>query len=439
MGQPPPAHPPRIAREYKIVLISVAGAIIAALIGVFVPIIFRSTPSGGTPTTTPTSSASVVTLTPTPACPRNGKANPFVPSSSLRGNDSAIVYIDTNSDTTSLKLYDVNTKKTSTIFSRLTTTGISLAEVSQDGQWLLAILQEDGEYKLVTMQIDGKLIQTLYCLPQSMGNIQDARWSLDEKTIVFYEKQEGHPNTIYLLDVLDGTLQPELLEDDATFSYYPYAWIDNTSVYVGAFTGEGSSSTTVGYDVLSITNGANQHGNDLLRVINTNTQERPIVSISNSIDNDMLFVNYCAARPDGSLYNCRITLQPAKSSQVIYTYSIGLPVLEVRAVSGQTLLLLTYNAVNSKQNELWKMEIANSRYSLTSLNSTNSNGSLELNQFTEYPWSNVSGDGSMYALYSRNEDFSSSLLLGSMNGGNPKTFLTVPDGEEVDIVGWTTI
>jgi len=60
--------------------------------------------------------------------------------------------------------------------------------------------------------------------------------------------------------------------------------------------------------------------------------------------------------------------------------------------------------------------------------------------FNQYPWSNVSRNGSLFALQHNSADFKTvSLLYGSLNGGSPTTFASVSDGTQLQIVGWTTM
>ncbi len=54
-------------------------------------------------------------------------------------------------------------------------------------------------------------------------------------------------------------------------------------------------------------------------------------------------------------------------------------------------------------------------------------------------WSNVSRDGSMYALQRYGGNSNVSLLYGSLNGGNPTSFASIADGTQLSIVGWTTM
>jgi len=68
-----------------------------------------------------------------------------------------------------------------------------------------------------------------------------------------------------------------------------------------------------------------------------------------------------------------------------------------------------------------------------------SGGPSILCQYSQYPWSNVSRDGSLFALqHNSSNGQTQSLLLGSMNGGMPTPFASI-SGTQLSIVGWTTV
>ena len=61
-----------------------------------------------------------------------------------------------------------------------------------------------------------------------------------------------------------------------------------------------------------------------------------------------------------------------------------------------------------------------------------------MNVYTQFPWSNVSRDGSIYSLQTINSNTSlKTLVFGSLKGGNPTQFAYTYRGS-VDIAGWTT-
>ncbi len=82
---------------------------------------------------------------------------------------------------------------------------------------------------------------------------------------------------------------------------------------------------------------------------------------------------------------------------------------------------------------------------LRRLTADGTNESSGLNSFSQYPWSNVSRDGSMYALQiikvlnPGTNNISYTLLVGILNGGTPLTIASIADGTTLDMVGWTTM
>ncbi len=77
----------------------------------------------------------------------------------------------------------------------------------------------------------------------------------------------------------------------------------------------------------------------------------------------------------------------------------------------------------------------------TVLFDTASNGTIyNLNVYTQFPWSNVSRDSSLYSLQTTTNNGSKlqTLDYASLNGGTPIQFAYTTTGS-VDIVGWTTM
>jgi hypothetical protein len=65
-----------------------------------------------------------------------------------------------------------------------------------------------------------------------------------------------------------------------------------------------------------------------------------------------------------------------------------------------------------------------------------------LNGFSRFAWSNISRDGSMYAVLVAGEANQQSLVFGSVNGGKTTTFAQINDSNLdgiLGIAGWTTI
>jgi hypothetical protein len=118
----------------------------------------------------------------------------------------------------------------------------------------------------------------------------------------------------------------------------------------------------------------------------------------------------------------------------------------VRSISKTTLLLLINNNgtgtnVDTSQNGLWKVNADGSGLTrLTTGGAGVSGGPSLLCPYTQYPWSNVSRDESMFALQHNSANGQTeTLLFGSINGGSSTTFASISDGTQLSIVGWTTM
>ncbi len=71
---------------------------------------------------------------------------------------------------------------------------------------------------------------------------------------------------------------------------------------------------------------------------------------------------------------------------------------------------------------------------------TDSNNAQSLCQFTQYAWSNVSPDGSMYALQSYDPKTQAySLGYGSLNGGVLNYLLASTPATQLLLAGWTNL
>jgi hypothetical protein len=110
----------------------------------------------------------------------------------------------------------------------------------------------------------------------------------------------------------------------------------------------------------------------------------------------------------------------------------------LRAVNPTTLLLLIENhSGDTSQNGLWKMNVDGS--GLTRLTTDMSN-SQSLCPFTQYAWSNLSRDGTIYALQEYTQQTNEyKMEYGSLNGGAPTVFADISDGTQLLLVGWVNM
>ena len=112
----------------------------------------------------------------------------------------------------------------------------------------------------------------------------------------------------------------------------------------------------------------------------------------------------------------------------------------MRVISNTTMLLLIQNLTgDTSHNGLWKMNLNGT--GLTRLTTDGAGQMSSLNGMSQFTWSNISRDASMYAMeISSNNDTTEALLIGSLGGTSPSTFATISHTVGgVSIVGWTTM
>jgi eukaryotic-like serine/threonine-protein kinase len=344
------------------------------------------------------------------SCPSPGTARAAVMPSMTLGTHPTIVYI-VNEGTPSqptfgtLKRYDVLTGGKVEIV-KLANTIISEAQISGNGQWLLFVAFAGGQAKLQLIRMNGQALQTLYCAPLPSGAypglaLSEVQWSVTQQLVVFVSQA-----SLYLLNVSTGALQVELTFPKGT-TVHPLTWLDKTRVYV---TIQGTDAPP---EALAI------------------------------LDASKLFVSQCTASPSpigpgpGSLHGPGVlTLRPPTGSAYTYLYvSQDLAFTAVRAVTSNTLLFTVGNTSgNTSQNGLWRVGTNGTHpQRLTS--------SGQLNQFTQFPWSNVSRDGSRYVLQlvsSTSSGTTYTLEYGSLSGGSPVVFASITN-VQLATVGWATM
>ncbi len=374
-------------------------------------------------------------------CPAAGTANAAsMPSLSL-GAHPTIVYI-VNEGTTAhptagtLKRYDtVTTHKVEVV--KETGAFISEAQVSANGQWLLFVAHVSGKVKLQLVRMDGKFLQTLYC-----GNPNQVQWATNQQHVVFQDAQ----GTV-LLTVNSGALQVELAPTTNP-SIHPRTWLDNTHVYVELQFVDGPPEVLA---VLDITLGPNQNWQKLPVAFDATFNTPFCWDFDSSYDGRTLFTSQCSnistvhPGPGPAHGPSVISSRPASGGPVtnVYTYlyvSQGQAFTTVRAVTSKTLLFLVANTSgNTGQNGLWKVGVDGSNPQLLA----NTPGSIDsqLNQYTQFPWSNVSRDGSHYVLqivHSSSSNTTYTLEFGSLSGGAPTVFASIIN-VQLATVGWTTM
>jgi len=346
-----------------------------------------------------------------------------------------------------LKRYDVATGQKTEIV-KMPGVEISDAQVSADGQWLLFVAVDGKQAKLQLIRMDGKMLQTLYC-PQPSGSsieasfsLGDVQWSFDQKRVVFRSQVNG-VDTLYLLNMQDGSLATELL---GTRLPSVLTWLDNTRLYL---VNPGVDAPPTDLYLLDTGHGAPQSVAHLQSVFHAGATVF-CWDAASSTDRTHLFLSQCTTDNNGgspSAYPSHgpstITIRAATggSPQTVFTCS-SLGITAVRVISQTSLLLLVKSRgphVDTSQNGLWKVNTDGT--GLTSLSHDSAELHSSLNCNSQYSWSNVSRDGSLYSLQS--ELFTPpgashyTLLVGSLHGEVPMAFASISDGTRLDLVGWT--
>lgn len=383
-----------------------------------------------TPTTTPGPGtqlhmAARMPLTQTD-CPAGGQARAAIFAPLDLGTQPALLYSYSNNAASMLKRYDVGTGKKTVLVSLLGNT-MSNAQISSDGQFVLFSAQIAQHAAIQMVRVDGLGLQTLYCSPHVTGYINELHWSPDQRSAVF---ESPNPNgapmapLIQLLDLASGHVQT-LLIPHSRMGYILRGWLTNDSVLM---TGFASNSDTAPRNVYTFD------------IYSRSIQQVAAIEgynwdISLTPDGNNLLLSQCDDGPDQSqtLPPSLISMQNASGGTLHMIYASHVyAVTQVRPATDQSLLFIIDNTSTAgKQAGLWKINMDGS--GLTHLSSLGS--ALSANATT---WSNVSRDGRFYAVAGGNTS-DASLFYGPLDGGPVVKVATPSPGEEVTIIGWTTM
>ena len=393
--------------------------------------------------------------------------------SMMQGTDPAVVYIDdqgTSPDSTSfgeLKLYNAaagahaNSKVIfgTSVLVHLPGVLITEAQVSNDGQWLLFVTRSLAMSQIQMVRVDGQGLQTLYCAPP--GTVHDLQWSPDASRFLFSQASVSGLLNLYLFDMATGTIQPELVQSNsATLGYEVRTWFDNQRVYVVGVMNPASSAPTRGLFALDTSKGPNQQPSNLVQIISP-SQDSYCRSFDSDYNATVLITSKCSQTfPTGS-DDIGVLAAPSSlvaqgvtggSQHTIFT-SRTQAVTQVRMLGySSTNLLMTVNnldprngplSASSTPNGLWKVNTDGS--GLTNLYALTNGSECSLNQFTQYPWANLSRDNRLYALavhdvLSKSQDIS--LLVGSLSGGSSRAVTFEQASANLGmlaIVGWINV
>ncbi len=392
------------------------------------------------------SSATVVTRAVPPTttdCPTTGTAHQAITAPLTVGDQQTLVYIQNGRDTTGKPAYGalerrvVGAGTTASEITRLPGIAISGAQVANDRQWVLFSAQVEDHSELRMVRMDGQGLQTLYCT--SMNNtISDLQWSYDEHSVVFNVASQGAQPVTYLLDMVNGIAQAVLIPQ-SNLNFIPRVWVDNRYVYMTAIV-QNSDAAPQNIYILDAQKGPHQHDGDLKTIVQT---AQSCTSFDSSYDLTRLFVSNCTTSPPPgggpSLPGTpsTITVQPATggTARPVLT-SPTLAITTIRAVKTGLLLLVENYDGDSSQNGLWKINTDGTGLSRLT---TDTEQAQALCQFTQYAWSNVSRDGSLFALgYHNPTGKNYRIYTGSLETGNLNQFLALDDGTQLLPVGWTT-
>ena len=408
--------------------------------------------SGGTPSGQGNNPpAQTVTMPPTQtACPADGTARAAVMQPLALGPHQNLVYVynevpaNTSTAYGHLKRYDASNGQKTTI----ATSGIAIqqAQVSADGQWVLFISTPDprGDARhsglLQLVRMDGQGLQTLYCFPKVTTNIPPtAQWSGDQSSILLTTDTANTTSTITLLTVVSGALRNEvtLTDNNQLYRESVVTWLDNSRAYVIKSGRQGPLPPITLY-LLNTNSGA-------MSQVLTHSVRMSAFSLDSSYDGTKLFVGYClqAANP----FDSTLTSSPATggAQQTLLHPGATTCLQNVRAINGTTLLVLVLNTnagMTSFNYQVSTLHLDGSgQQTLTTINRPAGQGlTLDFNESSQFPWSSVSRDGSLYALQSNNPDTKTQqILIGSFGGGNPGAIASTNGLSGVSLAGWTTL
>ncbi len=308
---------------------------------------------------------------------------------------------------------------------------ISDAQISTDGQWILFLTRSisESQAKLQLIRADGQMLQTLFCAPAyEIGNI---RWSPDSQHVAFaVSAPNGQVSTIQVLDLM--TAQQEVFTGS---NYRPYAWLDNTRLYIIQPQGDLLTSPQ-NLSLLDTSQGNTQQPVRFTPIASANAL---CGAFEKSSDSTQLFTSSCTP-VDGN--GCRgpatqgpstLSVGPATGGPARTIYlSQDQAIMALHPISSQTLLIYIENTSgNLSQNGLWKINADGS--GLTRLTTVVGRQCDDLGYQATYP--QIVSSGQYYALrMTDSTSLNESLLVGSLNGDAPTTFETKDAREGVLIL-----
>ena len=401
------------------------------------------------------------------SCPAANKARAAVmPTTSSSGNKPVLYYV--NHATNTIEKYDTTTGMVTHI---VTATNILGTQVSADGQWI-AFIQRRGAQQMVLQLVrtDGQELQTLYCTDHPFSPVLS--WSPDQKYLVFSQFMLKQPTTVadqnysvYALDTTSGELHIVLKPWQNTTGQTPeyrgfeaLKWTGNRSLYLsGAVVGVGGGGRPLRYrmgfyHLKDVTLDSSKETTNL-QPISLPAQMKDIENVdfdTNQDGSQLVFSTATFHESDGTNRGPSVIVsQPGDSGTTTVVHQDNKNAITyVRFLPDGSLMFVINNADYSfsgempadfhKYDGLWKVNADGSGLTRLTTNTQGSSIYLPLRGYA--PWTNISRDGSLYAIAVTSiQNTTQSLLFGSFHGGEPKTFLTVKgDANTLEIIGWAT-
>lgn len=377
-------------------------------------------------------------------CPPSGAGREMITAPLVLGTQPAIVYAHNtgtydNPVSGELLRYDVATGQTKTLLV-VQKAGIYGPQISADRQWVLFTIVTGAKERISELQMvrmDGQGLQTLYCSPNY--SIQHPLWSPTEQYIAFYNMVNNH-GTIFVLDTTTGFVQTTLTMPN-TIGAVLHTWLDPTHL---AFS-ETASDTTFGHIFLLDVTIPNQQYSDLTIALQ---QQYGDFDVLPTPTGPQLLISYGGCANSECIGPSSIKEKPTDGTTQRTIYDSNLyDVIQVRDLSEHSLLFIIGNTdtgtstSDTSENGLWKIGTDGS--GLVRLLPTTPTEYSFFNYNTQEPGANVSLDGSMYALqinsFKPDGTQINTLVYGSVNGGDAKTFATTDDNSQLQLVGWTTM
>jgi hypothetical protein len=174
-----------------------------------------------------------------------------------------------------------------------------------------------------------------------------------------------------------------------------------------------------------------------------------LASFDSNYAGTQLFVNYGGCDQGGCIPPAKVTVMPVTGgTQKTILDSTKYDVTMVRSIDQHQLLLIMHNELSrvagpdtsdKSHNGLWIMNTDGT--DLRRLMTDNNQVISALNYTSQYPWSNVSHDDTMYAVQITDTHTSppdNEVAFGQLAGGTPTVFDSA-FGIQLDTVGWTTM